>query len=91
MVTRETLTGAEIPTLGRISTLPSIRGWLFGDVSGSDNYPSFSESRGYIASSGNQGHQGDQDRGGVEVINVGAYHGGRDAGVSDEKIAICRA
>ena len=26
IVTRETLTGAEMPTLGRISTLPSIRG-----------------------------------------------------------------
>jgi hypothetical protein len=36
MVTRETLTGAEIPTLGRISTLPSIRGWILGDVSGSE-------------------------------------------------------
>jgi hypothetical protein len=89
-VTRETLTGAEIPTLGRISTLPSIRGWILGDVSGSEVIYLHEAQGGGI----NWRYRETRDskarlRG--DSIEAGAYHGGRDAGVSDEKIAICRA
>lgn len=50
MVTRETLTGADIPMLGRISTLPSILGWIKGGLVSVHEHFELLESRGLQAS-----------------------------------------